>query len=491
MPASRRQLITAAVLLAACNPDSGGSTDSASEGSTQATTTPTATDPTTSGTPTTSASASATDTTAGSATATMGATTTGTTAEPTTAATTGEPDTTGSDTTMGVSGSTTTTGTTGEGTSSTGDPDTGNDTDCGGFAIEFSYIWIANSPEGTVSKIDTETLVEVARYRTGPQGSDPSRTSVNLNGDVAITNRDGSITKIGAVEEHCKEKNGQPGIQTSKGPNDVLAWGADECVLWNTKLNPASRPAAWTSGEKVDPQNPCSPSIGEKVWTSGPQGGDAWVYLLDGETGQILDQVLVPGANGGLGIYGGAVDQNNDFWGVTYSQGPLVHVRYDNMTFETIPLPIGSAYGFTVDAKGRPWVGGWDGNLQRYDPETKQWTKANIPPQYQVLSRGMNDVDGDLWIAALFEPQGLMRVNTDTANFVEHIGADKLVGIQTPTGASVDVQGKVWLVDESKNNGGAFVYNPATKEVQWVGGLNGPYTYSDMTGYALKNVAPQ
>jgi hypothetical protein len=340
-------------------------------------------------------------------------------------------------------------------------------------------------------KIDTETLIEVGRYRTGPVLTDPSRTSVNLKGDVAVTNRDGSITKIGAIDENCKESNGQPGIQTSKGPNDVLAYGQDECVLWNTPLMPASRPAAWTSGEKIDPNDPCSGSVGEKVWTSAPQGGDAWVYLLDGDTGAILDQVLVPGANGGLGIYGGAVDQNNDFWGVTYSAGPLVHVRYDDMTFETIPLPIGSAYGFTVDAKGRSWVGGWDGNLQRYDPMTKQWTKATIPGQYQVLSRGMNDVDGDLWIAALFEPQGLMRVNTDTANFVEHIGADKLVGIETPTGASVDVQGKVWLVDQSKDGGGAFVYNPMTKEVKWVGGLNGPYTYSDMTGFALKNVAPQ
>jgi hypothetical protein len=121
-----------------------------------------------------------------------------------------------------------------------------------------------------VLKIDTETLIEVARYRTGQPGADPSRTSVNLKGDVAITNRDGSITKIGAIEDQCKEKNGQPGIQTSTGPNDVLAWGADECVLWNTALMPASRPAAWTSGDLIDPDNPCSGFTGEKVWTSAP-----------------------------------------------------------------------------------------------------------------------------------------------------------------------------------------------------------------------------
>src|SRR5688500_18936506 len=36
----------------------------------------------------------------------------------------------------------------------------------GGGDVVFSNIWIANSPEGTVSKIDTKTVVELARYRT-------------------------------------------------------------------------------------------------------------------------------------------------------------------------------------------------------------------------------------------------------------------------------------------------------------------------------------
>jgi hypothetical protein len=480
--------LTVLLALTACG-DSGNTSVGTETGTTQAppatstedpTTTPTGTVPTT-GTPGT------TTDTGGSATEAM----TGTTAAPVTTGAVDPTTSTGTSTGDPSTGGVLDTTTTGDSSTSTGSMETGVDTECGGGDIQFSFIWIANSPEGTVSKIDTETLIEVARYRTGQPGADPSRTSVNLKGDVAITNRDGSITKIGAIEDQCKEKNGQPGIQTSTGPNDVLAWGADECVLWNTALMPASRPAAWTSGDLIDPDNPCSGFTGEKVWTSAPTGNDAIVYILDGETGAILDQVLVPGANGGLGIYGGAVDQNNDFWGVTYSAGPLVHVDYDTMMAETIPLPIGSAYGFTVDAKGRSWVGGWDGNLQRYDPETKTWLKAMIPAQYQVLSRGMNDTKGELWIAALFQPQGLLRVDTDTATFIEHIGAATLVGIQEPTGASIDVQGKVWLVDQSKDGGGAFVYNPMTKAAQWVGGLNGPYTYSDMTGYALKNVAPQ
>ncbi len=482
-------LVLALAPLVACGNDTNTSA-SASGGST--TQSPTTGAPTTGATTEQPTTGPVTTDDSGTASATQGqttgdatTTTSTTSASTTTDATTGAVLSTG--TTGGASTSTTGNNTTGGG---------GNDTDCGGGGVvEFSHIWISNSPEGTVSKIDTMTLQEVGRYRTGANLTDPSRTSVNLKGDVAVVNRDGSITKIGAISDHCKEKNGQMGIQTSTGKNDVLPYGSDECVLWNTPLLPASRPAAWTSGEKLDPMDPCSELVDEKVWTSAPQGGDAFVYLLNGETGAIEGQVLVPGANGGLGIYGGAVDSNNDFWGVTYSQGPLVHVKYDTMEYETIPLPgfSGGAYGFTVDSKGRSWVGGWDASLIRYDPADKSWAKVDIPAQqYPVLSRGMmEDTNGHLWAAALFGPNGIVRVDTDTAKFIEFIGPEKLVGVNTPTGASIDVQGKVWLVDQSKDGGGAFVYNPMDKSVQWVGGLNGPYTYSDMTGFALKNVAPQ
>mgnify|MGYP000028157515 CR=1 FL=1 len=45
-----------------------------------------------------------------------------------------------------------------------GSPDGG--ADCGdmGDGMTHSYIWIANSAQGTVSKINTQTLVEEGRY---------------------------------------------------------------------------------------------------------------------------------------------------------------------------------------------------------------------------------------------------------------------------------------------------------------------------------------
>lgn len=362
---------------------------------------------------------------------------------------------------------------------------------CGGGDVEFSYIWIANSSEGTVSKIDTRTRTEVARYRTGPErGPDPSRTSVNLRGDVAVVNRAGSITKVWARLDDCVDRDVNGAIDTSSGPGDVRPWGADECVAWNTPLQFAARPAAWTSGTATVGPDGCTYYADPEVWTSAPDGeGNARVYLLRGDDGAIVGSTLLPGADGGFGVYGGAVDANNDFWGASWSTGPLVHVRHADLSYELIEVPDPTSsyftvYGFTLDRAGRAWVGG-QGTLQRYDPATKTWTAAELPATYTSLSRGMQeDANGQLWVAAL--SQGILHVDTETAKFVELIDGATLPNLHYPAGISVDVDGQVWMVDTDAN--GAHVFDPETRSVHFVGGLSGPYTYSDMTGWALKNV---
>lgn len=203
----------------------------------------------------------------------------------------------------------------------------------------------------------------------------------------------------------------------------------------------------------------------------------------------ILASTTLPGVDGGFGVYGGAVDANHDFWGASWSTGPLVHVRRADLSFELIKVPdpkesFFTVYGFTLDHAGRAWVGG-QGSLQRYDPATQTWTNVALPETYSSLSRGMQeDAKGHLWVAAL--AQGILRVDTDAAKFVELIDGKTLTNLHYPAGISVDVDGKVWMVDTDAD--GAHVLDPDTYAVEFVGGLVGPYTYSDMTGWALKNV---
>ena len=49
-------------------------------------------------------------------------------------------------------------------------------------------------------------------------------------------------------------------------------------------------------------------------------------------------------------------------------------------------------------------------------------------------------------------------------------------------GISIDFEGNVWAVSYSAD---AYHVNPTTMQIDTFTGLVGPYTYSDMTGFAL------
>ena len=94
-------------------------------------------------------------------------------------------------------------------------------------------LWVANSGEGTVSRLDADQVVEIGRYRVGmgDDRADPSRTSVDLVGDVFVGNRasspvqgaTSSVTKIASEMSRCVDRNGNGKIDTSSGPDDMLA----------------------------------------------------------------------------------------------------------------------------------------------------------------------------------------------------------------------------------------------------------------------------
>ncbi|MFV8750177.1 hypothetical protein ACNOYE_06475 [Nannocystaceae bacterium ST9] len=365
----------------------------------------------------------------------------------------------------------------------------GNGGDCPGGTgmpgdVEFSFIWVANSPQGTVSKIDTKTGLEVARYVAGPGVPDPSRTSVNLYGDVVVADRNGGLAKIAVEEEGCEDFNGVPGIQTSQGPGDVLAWGADECVVWQLPLAASGqfgpRPVAWEGGD----QNGCA-LPNPRVWIGYRDAANGYFKRLDGSSGAILDEVTIPWAQytAAWGPYGGATNKDGDFWVVGHSVGPLVRIDSDNLVPEIIEIPVppsGSkfTYGMALDADGRPWVAGGD-YVYNYDPATAQWTFINVP---SGSMRGlMVDKEGRAWVA---NNGASFLVEIDTVSKTLINPAVPLAGALTPVGISIDVDGKVWVVDQGASM--AFKVDPDTYQtLLTVSGLVSPYTYSDMTGAGL------
>ncbi|MCY1061212.1 hypothetical protein [Nannocystis sp. SCPEA4] len=470
------------------------------------------------------------DNTAESATATLGTSTgtsptsTGTTAAPTTDAPTtstsdsGTASQTGTGTPTTSTSTSTTTGTTDPGvetttttttttstststsTSTTSETTTGQPCqDSGGGDIDFSFLWVANSSENTVSKVDTINIQEVGRYRVQPPnvpGGSPSRTSVNLAGDMAVANRCNlqepvpmgcaGVTKIAARVEDCVDKNGDGVITTSSGTNDVKPWDQDECVLWHTPLQARSnRPVAWTAGT-LDPVT-CE-RVGVDVWTATSNDGNngsVKVYLLNGDTGAIEQEVVVQGWQGdGYAVYGGAVDSHDDFWFVGGYSNQLGHVRRDDFSYEVIPSP-GTPYGTMVDSKDRPWL--LNGQLNRYDPVTQSWQTKPCPFPCTSITQ---DGDGNVWVGGVAfqdNPIRLIKVDPETMDTIGMITSTDIPEIGNSWGLATDVEGYLWAVEMGTR---AFKIDRTDYSYQFFQNISSMYTYSDMTGFGLKNVVP-
>lgn len=365
--------------------------------------------------------------------------------------------------------------------------DDGGPVDCECGNTDWSYVWIANSSQGTVSKIDTRSLVEEGRYLTRSDGAgNPSRTSVSVDGRaVAIANRHVGIVKIWAREEFCSDTNGTPGIQTSLGGDDVLPWSQDDCVAWFTDFPDMTvqRPVQWTPG-----QGACHTD--QKIWTTtgsmgaGPgQCGQSgvWIHRLDGDTGVVEDTVHLPENQFncdhtnttlglGLGPYGGAVDFEGNFWFHGFGNGKLVRVDFDTLDVEIFP---GGGYGITVDTTGRVWT---SSSIQRFDYATGQSASQNVSTSGGITQ----DLQQRIWAAG---DNGVVWVDMESLAVGDVID---LPGEGQVKGVSADIDGYIWAIRQGDPT--AYKIDPDTYAIETFTGLDGPYTYSDMAGGSLSNV---
>ncbi|HEY8376156.1 MAG TPA: DUF4215 domain-containing protein [Nannocystis sp.] len=359
-----------------------------------------------------------------------------------------------------------------------------------GQGVLLSYIWIANSSQGTVSKINTFTGVEEARYRV--EGGSPSRTSVNLMGDVAVSSRDpGGVTKIAARLSDCVDLNGNGVIDTSTGPNDIKPLGQDECVLWRKPIpspgyTHGPRATAW-EGTKPDPDTCQYPM--PRLWFGWMDAQNvAHFERVDGATGETLDTVLFPGWGPGYSPYGGAVNAEGDFFATGLSTQPAIMIDSETLQVTNFGIPNGCKYGMTIDASGNLWNGGCnDSSVYHYDMQTKQWSNIGFAGGSRV-NGVMADGAGNVWGAGS-NPCRLVHIDANSKTYINN--NIPIPGCSQPWGVSIDIEGYVWIVDMTANK--AFKIDPETYQlVLTVSGLVGPYTYSDMTGAALNaQINPQ
>lgn len=335
----------------------------------------------------------------------------------------------------------------------------------------FPFIWVANSGENTISKLDTVTGAELGRYKTGPDGTarDPSRTTVDLNGNVWVGNRAGNtVTKVGLLEAGaCIDRNGNGVIETSTGGADVKAWPnggnpADECVLLYVTL---PGPGSSVRMVAVDANN--------DIYAGFNNGGR--FFKIDGDTGAILlsRQSDIPRA------YGAVVDPEGNLWIANQDWYVLTKYNPTADTLEYFATPHFS-YGLGIDRFGHIWVSGWtSGQISKYR-RSDGFKVGTYPIPAGSCSRGVAVTqNGDVWVA---------NSCNDTAGHLGNDGSNMgfvAVGNQ-PTGVAIDAAGKIWVTNLGSNN--ATRIDPVTyATVNFAVGFS-PYNYSDMTGFVVRNL---
>jgi hypothetical protein len=340
----------------------------------------------------------------------------------------------------------------------------------GETSVRNYVIWIANSAEGTVTKINTRTREEEGRYDTGPGAGwvdSPSRTSVNYAGDVAVANRGGAgdLTRYNASD--CPDQDGDGRIETSTGMDDVYPWLDDECLIWTTPI------AAGLRGTGFEIRLGLDGVVEEMIWSGSTN--TSTIYEVEAETGDLTGREIP-----GVYPYGLAMGPDNKLWTFDAFMGALAEVTTtdDDLEKTTHAYGLGEySYGITVDNEGRVWIGG---STARYDPERDEWET----PDAVVNGGGIAcDAEGNAYIGeyglAFGGGGGPWKVDGETMEISEFSDGGG-------HGWAVDFDGYIWAVEFGGTH--AFVYDPDTLELEWTyDQLVGAYTYSDMTGFQLVN----
>jgi len=475
-------------------------------------------------------------------------------------------------------------------------------------STKMRFLWVSNSVDGTVSKIDTILLKEVGRYYAGfADDSDPSRTTVDLAGNVFVGNRGNptSVTKIAAYKEYCVERNGTPGIQTSSDstplPRDVNSGlSSDECVVW-TFTPPEGDNCKGIRGMAATPETGGNFEYTGHVWVGcyadkcklgyddlveGCPAESNNAYKLNGNTGDVIKTQNMTAADGKVcRAYGFVLDRDGRMWASCRHYGRDVHAGvgyfdsvnggdfrfvpditanaalwndpflpgcnpfYDNpldpscdqmqnpvethtcnsLGFELIypdcsneyrtdAAGAGNPYGIAIDSDGYIWVTTFDYYVNKYIPgnpsfDEGEWKSMALPVEpLGFMTRGIAvDKDGFVWIIRTENISEIYGVdskkfpaqNSVLTGFPHYLGTDPgETEVMQGTGVAVDFQGHVWgisrnngaegyatrlKIDRSDQNSPKLSTDPDSKTVIPVG--NGPYMYSDMIGYNLRNFA--
>jgi streptogramin lyase len=347
-------------------------------------------------------------------------------------------------------------------------------------ARERKFVWVPNTDEGTLSKIDADAAVEVARYRT--PGGRPIRVAVDHRGDAwVLDNPAGArarLSKFSSAPERCIDRD-RDGLQTSASASMVL--DRDDCRLLDVtigELDDDAQALAIDGAQAPDEE----------------LAGNAWVGFLraqrvvayDGLTGQQLTAAELPK----FAAYASSFDP----WGVLWlidrdgqlarvdplTEPPAVRILQTELACYTLE-------SICADPDGQLMFAGFGcESVARYDPRTDHWSDVRVP---DLLSpRGVALTSRAPWV--VYTSGRLAEVARDPLSVGEanDLASDGVMPFES-VAVAADSGERLWIVSTqggTQGRGLATRFDPTVgKATAQVSVGVGPRGGGDLTGLAL------
>jgi hypothetical protein len=411
------------------------------------------------------------------------------------------------------------------------------------------FMGAANSARGTLVRVATRNLPAyglqegdvVGEYFTAPNGMgrDPSRTTVDGDGNIWVTNRaegsflngqaKGSVTRIGLVVGGsrvdssgnpnpvgsylagpfaycgCEDRDGDGLIKTSLGYNHTT--GLLNADYTNTTLPWTNSGSLDTDGGVDTAEDECITAYVRIAGTyarhlSLARNGDLWTGGLGNRVFERVDTATVTpdvtsDFNSLCGGYGGLMSCRDVIWSARWGEQLM---RYDVTTNNLQCLNIRS-YGTAIDPlTGNIWTTAvyLDNIIREVSPAGVQLNAYNhscVGPI--VWARGLVVANSTVWVGHS-QANTVGRVSTAGALCgcvdlnINPVGAAGF----GPYGVAEDADNKIWTINNGTHN--AMRIDPSLGTcgrvdlVVDLGSGSFPYNYSDFTGGQLMSAtAPQ
>lgn len=348
------------------------------------------------------------------------------------------------------------------------------------MARERHFVWVPNTDEGTLSKLDANRAVELARYRT--PGARPVRVAVDHRGDVFVLDapRQGAarLAKFASETERCVDGDGD-GLETSHGPAQLL--DRDECLLLDVSVGEAGDDAQSLA---IDGAQAPDSELAGNAWIGFAAARRVVAY--DGNDGRQLRAADLPD----FAAYAASFDVWGALW-IIDRDGKLARVDplADPPAVEIVRAQLAcySLESVSIEPAGGLLFAGFGcESVVSYDPRAKRWSDVQVP---ELLSpRGIALTPNASWV--VYTSGQLAQIERDPFGIAK---ASDLASDGTSPFESVavaaDSGGRLWIVStQGGPDGRGLATRYDVKEGKVTAQVpvgRGPRAGGDLTGVTL------